>query len=77
MHPNTHTKRFQYPLPEVSQIIDEQADYKCWSVMDLKAGFNNIPVKPECYHQVGFVTHDGVFRFKRMIWGLANAPMWF
>ena len=45
--------------------------------MDLKAGFNNIPIKPECYHQVGFVTHDGLFRFKRMIWGLANAPMWF
>ena len=43
-----HTKLFQYPLPEVSQIIDEQADYNCWSVMDLKAGFNNIPVKPEC-----------------------------
>ena len=45
--------------------------------MDLNAGFNHIPIKPECYHWVVFITNDGLFRFKLMIWGLANTPMWF
>ena len=26
---------------------------------------------------MGFVINDGLFRFKRIIWGLVNAPMWF
>ena len=42
----------------------------------LKAGFNNILIKPERYHWVEFVTNGGLFRFQCMIWGLANAPMW-
>ena len=50
VRPNTHSKLMQYPLPEVPQIVDEQAAHNCWSVMDLKVGFNNIPIKPECYH---------------------------
>ena len=49
----------------------------CWSVLDLKSGFHNIPVAEHQRCKLGLVTHDGLFRFCRMVVGLKNSPVWF
>lgn len=45
--------------------------------MDLKAGFHQIPLDPETKHKTTFITHEGTYNFKRLPYGLRNAPIAF
>ena len=40
-------------------------------------GFFQIPLDPETKHKTGFVTHQGVWEFNRLPFGLINSPMAF
>ena len=46
-------------------------------LLDMKAGFHNIPVLSGEEDVLGIVTQDGLFRYKRMAFGLKGAPLWF
>ena len=43
-------------------------------MVDLKAGFHNVPLDCETSLMTTFVTHMGKFRWLRMPFGLQNAP---
>ena len=43
-------------------------------MVDLKAGFHNVPLDYENSLMTTFVTHKGKFRWLRMPFGLQNAP---
>ena len=64
-------------MQDMQRIIEEQRDCSCWSVLDLKSGFHNIPVVHHQRCKLGLVTHDGLFHFCRMVVGLKNSPAWF
>ena len=44
------------------------------SMLDLKAGFHNIPFESISSYDSTFVTHRGKFRWLRMPMGLTQAP---
>jgi hypothetical protein len=46
-------------------------------MIDLKAGFHNIPFEHESSYDSTFVTHRGKFRWLRMPMGLTQAPAHF
>ena len=46
-------------------------------MIDLKAGFHNIPFEQESSYDSTFVTHRGKFRWLRMPMGLTQAPAHF
>ena len=45
-----------------------------FSIIDLKQAFLQLPLHPSSRHLTTFITHDGLFRHKRVPFGLASAP---
>ena len=50
---------------------------KCFSRLDLKSALNQMELDEESRHLTMFITHDGLFRYKRVCFGLASAPSCF
>src|SRR6218665_2283688 len=73
---NSHTQPLVFPLPTLSSVLDvlssEQPEY--FSALDMKSGYWQIPLTPRGSQCTGFVTHSGSYCFKRLAFGLRNAP---
>lgn len=72
---NKVTKKDAYPLPYVSAILDRLRGARYLSSMDIKSAYWQVSVKEECRELTAFtVPSRGLYQFKRMPFGLANAP---
>ena len=38
------------PLPRIDDILLRQGQYKIWTILDLKDGFHQIPIREDCRH---------------------------
>ena len=76
---NAVTEPMNFPLPRMEDIIDSvgENNSKIFTVLDLKSGFHQIPLDEETKHKTTFVTHSGCYSFKRLPYGLRNAPIAF
>lgn len=66
-----------YPLPNISDILDQLGSAKYFSVLDLASGFHQIPMAPKDAPKTAFSTPYGHYQFRRMPFGLKNAPATF
>ena len=66
-----------YPLPNITDILDQLGSAKYFSVLDLASGFHQIPMDPNDAPKTAFSTPYGHYQFKRMPFGLKNAPATF
>ena len=71
---NAVTRKDAHPLPRIQDIFDSLTGSTLYTVCDLRAGFNQIPVHPETTPYTAFVTHHGLWECLRMPFGLCNAP---
>ena len=76
---NSVTEPQSFPLPHISDVFDTIADAKAeiFTVLDLKSGFWQVPLDPSTAHKSAFITHQGVYQFTRLPFGLMNAPITF
>lgn len=76
---NKVTKPEVFPLPRLDDILDTigESSAKYFSVLDMCSGFWQIPLDSETKHKSAFVTHNGLYQFKKLPFGLSNAPMSF
>ena len=66
-----------YPLPNITDILDQLGGAKYFSSLDLASGFHQIPMDPESQQKTAFSTPYGHYEYKRMPFGLKNAPSTF
>ena len=66
-----------YPLPRVDDTLDTLAGSKFFSTLDLINGYWQVEVTEEDSQKTAFATSEGLFEFKRMPFGLCNAPATF
>jgi hypothetical protein len=74
---NSVTKRDVYPLPRIDDAIDALAGAQYFSTLDLLSGYWQIEMDPNDKEKTAFCTPGGLYQFKRMPFGLANAPATF
>lgn len=66
-----------FPMPNVTEILDQLGKAKYFSCIDLAAGYHQIPLHPEDQEKTGFSTDQGHFEFQRMCFGLKGGPATF
>ena len=74
---NARIRDSALPLPDCQSAIDSMGAATLFSNLDIKAGFNNIPVAAASLRYMGMVTQDGLWRVKRMAFGFKTAPAHF
>lgn len=75
---NSVTKRDSYPLPNVTNILDRLRDAKFLSSLDMKSAYWQIKLSEESKQYTAFsVLGRGLYQFKRLPFGLHNAPATF
>ena len=71
---NAVTRKDSYPLPRVDETLDTLAWSKWFSVLDLLSGYWQVKVSSDDREKTAFSTHEGLFEFCVMPFGLCNAP---
>ena len=71
---NTTTRKDLYPLPFIDQMLDLLAGYSHYCFLDGNSGYNQIAIAPKDQEKTTFTCPYGTFAFRRMPFGLCNAP---
>ncbi|GKC61757.1 putative nucleotidyltransferase, ribonuclease H, partial [Tanacetum coccineum] len=66
-----------FPLPFIDQIVEKLSGQKFYSFFDGYSGYNQIPIHPDDHAKTTFTCPYGTFAFRRMPFGLCNAPATF
>ena len=65
--------RARHPIPTVEEIRQSMNGSKVFSKLDLKWGYHQLELTPNSREITTFVTHCGLFRYKRLLFGVSSA----
>lgn len=71
---NSLTIPDRYPIPQINDVLSQLRDSKYFTVLDLKSGFHQIPLKMSDFEKTAFSIANGKYEFTRLPFGLKNAP---
>ena len=71
---NTATRKDHFPLPFIDQMLDRLAEHPHFCFLDGYSGYNQIAIAPEDQEKTTFTCPFGTFAFRRIPFGLCNAP---
>ena len=71
---NQAIQRTRHPIPRIEELIDEMNNAKVFSKLDLKMGYHQIELEEGSREITTFITHKGLYRYKRLMFGMNSAP---
>ncbi|XP_021727810.1 uncharacterized protein LOC110694914 [Chenopodium quinoa] len=74
---NIATKKDHFPLPFIDQMLERLANHKFFCYLDEYSKFFQIPIHPADQEKTTFTCPYGTFAYRRMPFGLCNAPSTF
>lgn len=66
--------RERFPIPTVDEVLQDLNESKIFSRIDIKMAYHQIELKPESREITTFMTHKGLYRYKRLNLGISCAP---
>ena len=70
---NEAIQRERFPIPTVEETLIEMNGSKVFSKLDLNMGFRQIELEAS-RPITTFTTYAGLFRYKRLMFGVSSAP---
>ena len=71
---NDATRKNHFPLPFIDQMIEKLFGHDFYCFFYGYSGYNQIPIAPEDQEKTTFTCPYGTFAYRRMPFGLCNAP---
>ena len=71
---NKATRKDHFPLSFLDQILDRLAGHEYYYFLDGYSGYNQIAIAPKDQEKTTLTCPYGTFAFRRMPFGLCNAP---
>ena len=71
---NKATRKDHFPLPFIDEMLERLAKHSHFCYLDGYSGFFQIPIHPDDQHKTTFTCPYGTFAYRRMPFGLCNAP---
>lgn len=69
---NRFTQLDAFPLPRISDTINEIAQYKVFSTLDLQSAYHQIPLREDDKPYTAFEAKGGLYQFTRLPFGVTN-----
>ncbi|KAM2893488.1 hypothetical protein FF1_008841 [Malus domestica] len=74
---NATTRKDHFPLPFIDQMLERLASHSFYCFLDGYSGYNQIVIAPDDQEKTTFTCPFGTFAYRRMSFGLCNAPATF
>ncbi|WZZ43082.1 hypothetical protein YC2023_039341 [Brassica napus] len=74
---NSGSRKDHFPLPFIDQMLERLANHPFYCFLDGYSGFFQIPTHPNDQEKTTFTCPYGTFAYRRMPFGLCNAPATF
>ncbi|KAM2604977.1 hypothetical protein TB2_033831 [Malus domestica] len=74
---NATTRKDHFPLPFIDQMLERLACHSFYCFLDGYSGYNQIVIAPDGQEKTIFTCPFGTFAYRRMPFGLCNAPATF
>lgn len=71
---NVAIVRENHPLPTMDKLLPKMKNAKFFTKLDIKDAFHQIEIQPDSRHITTFITSKGLFRYKRLMFGISCAP---
>ena len=75
--PTKATRKDNFPLPFIDQMLDKLLGHTFCRFLDGYLGYNQIIIASEDQEKTMFTCPYGTYAFQRMLFGLCNAPATF
>lgn len=72
--PNKAIVADSHPLPHMEELLSELRGALVFSTIDLASAYHQLPLHEDSRDLTAFITHEGLFRYCRVPYGLASAP---
>ncbi|KAM2395356.1 hypothetical protein ACFX1X_032731 [Malus domestica] len=74
---NATTRKYHFPLPFIDQMLERLAGRAFYCFLDGYSEYNQIVIAPDDQEKTTFTCPFGTFAYRRMPFGLCNAPATF
>lgn len=69
---NRFTLLDAFPLPRISDLVNDIAQYRVYSTIDLQSAYHQVPLREEERPYTAFEASNGLYQFTRVPFGVTN-----